>query len=103
MSKVLSVKLEKEKMKAIEEIAVEERSDRSTVARKLLEVGINQWKLEKAVQSVISGKASVWKASEIAGVSLRDLLAVLDDRKVPWVKISSEELERELAQMRKEN
>ncbi len=96
MSKVLSVKLDEEKLKIIDEIAKEEKSDRSSVTRKLLELGIKQWMIEKAIQLVLSGKVSVWKASQIAQVSLREFLDILHERKISWIKISPEEIEREL-------
>jgi len=103
MSSVLSVKLEKEKMKVLEEIASEEKTDRSAVARKLLDVGIRQWKVDRAVQLILSGKASVWKASELAGVSLREMLDILSERRITWVRITPDEFEREVEQMRKAN
>jgi len=103
MSSVLSVKLEKEKMKIIEEIASEEKTDRSAAARKLLDIGIKQWKIDKAVQLVVSGKVSVWRASELADISLREMLDVLNERTITWVKITPEEFEREVDQMKKAN
>jgi len=103
MSSVLSVKLEKEKMKVLEEIASEEKTDRSAAARKILDMGIRQWKVDRAVQLVLSGKVSVWKASELAGVSLREMLDILNERRITWVKITPEEFERELEQLRKAN
>ncbi|KPV62861.1 MAG: hypothetical protein AOA65_1582 [Candidatus Bathyarchaeota archaeon BA1] len=98
---MLSVKLESEKMRTLEEIAREEKTDKSTVVRKLLEIGIRQWKIEKAVQLVLLGRASVWKASELAGISLREMLDVLSERKITWVRIAPEELEEEIERMRK--
>jgi len=103
MSSVLSVKLEKEKMKIIEEIASEEKTDRSAAARKLLDIGIKQWKIDKAVQLVVSGKVSVWRASELADISLREMLDVLNERTITWVKITPEEFEREVDRMKKAN
>jgi len=101
MSSVLSVKLEKEKMKILEEIASEEKTDRSAVARKLLDMGIKQWKIDKAVHLILSGKVSVWRAAELADISLREMLDILNERRIIWVKITPEEFEREVEQMRK--
>ena len=93
MSSVLSVKLEREKMKVLEEIAGEENTDRSAVARKLLDMGIRQWRIDRAVQLILSNKVSVWKASELAGVSLREMLDILSERRITWVKITPDEFE----------
>ena len=101
MSSVLSVKLKSEKMRTLEEIAREERTDKSAVARRLLDMGIRQWKIEKAVQLVLSCETSVWKASELAGISLREMLDILSERKIAWVRIAPEELEEEIERIRK--
>lgn len=102
MAGVLSVKIEKEKLKLLEQIAKEEESDRSTVARRLLNVGIRKWKMDKAVELFRAGRLSLWKAAELAGVSLREFLEVLNDRKVAWVGIKPEELDAEVQAIMKE-
>ena len=96
MSEVLSVKVEKEKLKQLEEIAKEERSDRSTVARRLLDAGIREWKVDRAVEKFQKGKASLWRASQEAGLSLRELMEVLEERKVSTVGVTPAELEKEV-------
>ncbi len=102
MSEVLSVKIEKEKLKLLEEIAKEEESDRSAVARRLLDVGIRKWKMDKAVELFKDGRVSVWRAAHIAGVSLREFIDVLNGRRVVWVGIEPEELEAEARAIMKE-
>lgn len=101
MTEVLSLKIDEDMVELIKEIAKEEGTDKSPAARKLLALGIKQWRMEKAVQLLIAGKSSVWKASEIAGISLRELLEVLRARKIAWVKISPEELEEELRRIKR--
>ena len=96
MSEVLSVKVEKEKLKQLEEIAKEEQSDRSTVARRLLDAGIRGWKVDRAVDRFQNRKVSLWKASQEAGLSLRELMEVLEERKVPTVGVTAAELEKEV-------
>ena len=96
MSDVLSVKVEKEKMKELEEIAKEERSDRSTVARRLLDAGIREWKVDRGVERFQKGKASLWKASKEAELSLREFMGVLEERRVPTIGVTAAELEREV-------
>jgi len=101
VSEVLSVKIDEDTAKIIEEIAREEGTEKSPVARKLLALGLKQWRLEKAIGLVMSGKVSVWKASEIADMSLREFLEVLDRRKIPWVKFSPEDLEKEIRRIKR--
>jgi len=100
MTEVLSVKIDEATAKFIEEVAREEGTEKSPAARKLLALGAKQWRVEKAVGLVAAGKISVWKASEIAGTSLREFLEVLNERKIPWVKISPRELEEEIRRIK---
>jgi len=101
MTEVLSVKIDREMARLLEEVAREEGTEKSPAARKLLALGAKQWRVERAVGLVIAGKVSVWKASEVAGTSLREFLEVLSERKIPWVKIPPRELEAETLQIKK--
>ena len=92
MSEVLSVKVEKEKLKQLEEIAKAERSDRSAVARRLLDAGIREWKVDRAVDRFQKGRVSLWKASEEAGLALREFMEVLEARKVRTVGVTASAL-----------
>lgn len=100
MSKVLSVKLDEEKMETIEEIARDEGLGKSAVARKLLDAGIKRWRIDKAIRLIVEGRVSVWKASEIAGVSLREMLKILDEKKITWIKITPQDFEREMEKIK---
>ena len=102
MSDVLSVKIDKDKLKMLEEIARAEESDRSTVARKLLDIGIRQWRIERAIKSFSEGRLSIWKAADTAGVTLREFIDILNERRITWVKIKPEELEAEVKAMLRE-
>lgn len=102
MTEVLSVKVDKEKLAEIEEIARQEKSDRSTAARRLLDMGVREWKLNKAVDMFREGKLSLWKGSVMAGLSLRQFIEILDDRRVDWVGISAKDLEAEIRAIDKE-
>jgi predicted HTH domain antitoxin len=102
MTVVLSVKIDKEKLAEIEEIARQESSDRSTVARRLLDIAVKEWKVNKAIEIFRQDKVSIWKASEMAGLSLREFIELLDERRVEWVGVSSGDLEREVRAITKE-
>jgi predicted HTH domain antitoxin len=102
MSEVLSVKVEREKLKQLEEIAKEEQSDRSAVARRLLDAGIRKWRVDKAVEAFRAGKVSLWKASVSAGVTLREFMGILEERKVVTVGVTAAEIEKEVEAMASE-
>ena len=90
------MKVDKEKLKELEEIARAEQSDRSAVARRLLDAGIRDWKVRRAVETFQAGKASLWKASSESGLTLREFMDVLGARKVQTVGVTAAELDKEV-------
>ncbi len=96
MLKVLSIKVDEGVEKTIKEIAETEGAGKSPTARKLLEMGILQWKLSRAMDEVTSGRTSVWRASEKAGISLREFLGMLKDKRISWVRMSPSDVEEEI-------
>jgi len=88
----LTVRLEKELIKKIEEEAQHEKTDKSTVARKLITVGIEQTQKARALEEYRRGRYTIWKASEKAGISLREMIELLRREKIP-LHISSEDVD----------
>jgi predicted HTH domain antitoxin len=79
----LTVRLDKLLIKQIEEEAKQEKTDKSTVARKLIALGIEQTLRARAIEDYRKGRCTVWKASEKAGVSLREMMELLRGEKIP--------------------
>jgi predicted HTH domain antitoxin len=102
MTEVLSVKVDKEKLRQLEEIAREEQTDRSTTAGRLLDMGMKEWKVNKAVEMFGRGKLSLWRGAATAGVSLREFTEILDERRVAWVGVSGRDIEAEVKAIERE-
>jgi len=88
----LTVRLEKGLVKEIEEEAQHEKTDKSTVARKLIAVGIEQTRRARALEEYRKGKCTVWKASVKAGIPLREMIELLRREKIP-LHISTEDVD----------
>lgn len=88
----LTVRLERELIKQIEEEAQHEKTDKSTVARKLIAAGIEQTRKTHALEEYRKGKCTIWKASEKAGIPLREMIELLRRERTP-LHISSEEID----------
>ncbi|GAI40622.1 unnamed protein product [marine sediment metagenome] len=80
----ISARLPESVVGEIEAIAGAEKTDRSIAMRKLLEMGIQGWKKKEALASYREGKVTLWKAAEIAGVSLREMMDLIKEAKVPY-------------------
>jgi len=95
LSGVVSARLPREMVKLIEEIAREEKIDKSTVVERALEHYIREWRLNKAVESYRDGLITLSRAAEIAGVSIWEMIDVLVQKKVT-LQYSVEDLEEDL-------
>ncbi|HOA99863.1 MAG TPA: UPF0175 family protein [Candidatus Atribacteria bacterium] len=82
MSGEVMAQLPEELMKEIEYWAEREKVDKSTLLTKIMEEGLNVWKMNKALEMYRLQKVTLWKAAEIAGVSLAEMLAELPKRKI---------------------
>ncbi len=79
----LTVRLDKALIKEIEEEAQQEKTDKSTITRRLIALGIEQARRARAIEDYRKGRCTVWKASERAGLSLREMMEVLRGEKIP--------------------
>jgi predicted HTH domain antitoxin len=86
---------------AIERLRDEERLDRSTAVARLLERGVEDWRIDTAVRRYRDGDVSLGRAAEIAGVSLWRFLDIIKDRRVE-VNYTEADLGTDLAALREE-
>ncbi|MHB1868711.1 MAG: UPF0175 family protein [Nitrososphaerales archaeon] len=91
----LSGRVNKRQIEQLEKISREEKSDRSSVLRKLLDLGLNEYNREKAVEQYRKGKISIGRAAEIAGVSISEFYKILEIEDVP-VRIDIKAIEESL-------
>ncbi|MBI1935510.1 UPF0175 family protein [Candidatus Woesearchaeota archaeon] len=75
----VSARLESKDIKEIERFAKEEDLDKSTFVKKLLHRSLENYKIEYAFRLYKEGKVSLWKAAQIAGKSLWDIIALMEE------------------------
>ena len=93
--KPLAVRVPAEVEKEIREITDEEKLDKATVVRNLLEMGIAEWRKQTALELLQKGKVTFTKAAEIAKLSLWEFADLVKQRNVEWVRYAPEEVEKE--------
>jgi predicted HTH domain antitoxin len=91
----LTVRLDRELVKRVEQEARRESTDKSTIARKLTAIGIQQTQKARAVDGYRRGKCTIWKASEMAGVPLREMMEILRREKIS-LHVSPEDMDEAL-------
>ncbi len=67
----------------LQRIEEAEHLDRSSAVRRLLYTAIREWKLEYATKLYLQNRVTLAKAAEDAGVSVREMMEYLRQKKVP--------------------
>lgn len=91
----VATRVGEELLSRIKEIEGEMQADRAEVIRRLLDEGIKQYRLEKAIELLRDGKVTVSKAAEIAGVSVWDIVEIMRTKKIP-IPYTPEDLRKSL-------
>jgi predicted HTH domain antitoxin len=92
----MSTRLPPEMEKEIDWYAKKEQVGKTVALRKILDKGLKEVKLEHALDEYKKGRVTLWKAAEIAGVSLWEMIDVVKERKIP-VPYALEDLKEDLA------
>jgi len=87
----IPVELEEEILRFMEE----EGLDKSTAIRRILEMGVGEWKRRRAVELYRSGKITLWKASQTWGVSLREMLEELNRLRIT-AHVTTKDIEEDI-------
>jgi len=94
----VSARVRRSQAEEVERLAAERGVDKSEVIRELLSRALKEQKIKEALDSVRAGKATVWRASETAGVTYREMLELLRAHNIPF-PLSKEELRREVREI----
>ena len=81
MSRILSTRVGRETEEELRFYMKAEKVDRATAVRKLLELGVQDWRREMSLRLLREGKVTVWKAAEIARLPLWDFVSLLEEKK----------------------
>ncbi|MBS7635238.1 UPF0175 family protein [Candidatus Bathyarchaeota archaeon] len=96
MTEIISTRIPEEIAEALREIEEEEKADRATVVRKLLANAIQQWKMQKALRLYREGKATLWRAARMAGVTLREMMELAAKEGIQF-QYTKKDLEEDIA------
>lgn len=80
---VVAARLPKDVARVIEQIAKEDKTDKSSVIARATDLYVKDWKLSKAIRFYQEGKVTVMKGANLANISIWEFLEELDKRKIP--------------------
>lgn len=87
MTTGISVRVQEKMKKEIDIFAEEEKLEQtSEAARKLLAIGLEEWRKEKALKLLEEGKITISKAAEIAKLNIWDMVLIIKEKGIVWNK-----------------
>ena len=81
----VSARIPREMESEVEELMREEHLEKSAALRKILHLGLEGYRRDRALRLLSERKATLSKAAEIAKVSVSEMLSMARDRHVSWV------------------
>jgi predicted HTH domain antitoxin len=88
----LTVRIDEDTYREIEETADQENVDKSTIARGLLKAGLSEARKKRGLEMYRRGTCTLWKAAEVAGVSLRGMMDLVIEERTP-LHITSDDVD----------
>ena len=95
LSETISLRLPRETIKKLLELADKEGKDRSKLIREMLKHSVEEKRIEQAVELYRLGQVTGWKAAELADVSLWNFYKALAEKGV-LIQYSGRDLEEDL-------
>jgi len=97
--KPLAVRVPPELEKEILEITKTEKIDKATVVRNLLEIGINEWRKQTALELLQRGKITFAKAANIAKLSLWEFADLAKQHNIEWIRYTPEDVAQDFSEV----
>lgn len=79
----MNLRLDEDLIREFEELAEQENLDRSALVRKILIEGLQQERLNFALQKYMIKEISIERAAEIARISIHDLILKMSQLNIP--------------------
>ena len=95
----VTARLPRDMLREVERLAKKLKVDRSELIRRLLDFALQQKRIEEAVRAYQEGKVTLWKAAEMAGLSLREMMELARARKIA-VSYTIDDLRRDIEYVR---
>lgn len=87
-------------LKEVERLAEREKVDRSELIRRLLDFALEQRRIEEALEAYREGRVTLWRAAEMAGVSLREMMELAGVKRIS-VPYTLDDLKRDVEYVRR--
>ncbi|MHA1263636.1 MAG: UPF0175 family protein [Candidatus Helarchaeota archaeon] len=90
--KNITIRVKEDMYREIEELTILDKSDKSTVVRQLLAKGLQERKKQRGLELYRRRKCTLWKATQIAGISLREMIDLAKSEGI-FVNVSAKDID----------
>jgi len=81
----VSARIPREMEQEVEALMREEHLEKSAALRKVLHIGLDEYRRERALRLLSERKVTLSKAAEVAKVSIWEMMSMARDRRIVWV------------------
>lgn len=96
----VTARLPREMLREVERLAEEMKVDRSELIRRLLGSALREKRVDGAIGAYREGRVTLWRAAEMAGLSLREMMELVREKRIP-VSYTLEDLRRDIEHVRR--
>jgi len=81
----VSARIPRDMEQEVEALMREEHLEKSAALRKILHMGLDGYRRERALRLLSERKVTLSKAAEVAKVSIWEMMSMARDRRIGWV------------------
>jgi len=89
----VNLRLERDLVDALDDLAQTEQTDRTEIARRILVEGVKRARVDRALAAYAAGRVTAWRAARDAGLPLYEMLDRIHEAAIPY-ELDPEALER---------
>jgi len=93
---LISTRIPDDLEKQLNWYAEKEKIGRAIALRKIIDRGLQEARLEYALEKLAAHKITLGKAAEDSGISIWEMLDIVKERKIDWIGLTPEGVEKDL-------
>ena len=93
---LISTRIPEDMEEEIKWYAEKEKIGRTIALRKILDKGLKEFRLEYALEQLASHNVTLGRAAELAGISIWEMLDIVKKKKIDWIGLTPEAVEKDL-------
>ena len=98
---LISTRLPEDLKKYLKWYSEKERIGLSIAMRKILEIGLKEARLKDALEKLREHSITLGRAAELAGISIWEMIDIVKEKRIDWLGLTPEDIDRDLEIIKK--